>query len=758
MRGRPPQSLMDYMVIAISPLLIMAMVGSLLFYLVAVFYQGQYEGRLTFIFAMFVMAIVLIARISMEEGIEYASLFAVPLAIVTMLAMVRFVEIRGPLGSYSLPVNAGLIALVWWSAHKLTWDCTFIDDQEDASGEGLLQGMGFDRETVEQQASQHAKGEPASEAGIGEDRDKPRPPHSGGGPPWWQRLVERKRRPHTPGVWVVYYALAALPLFALGRWLLPAASPARSTAFILLVVYVGSSLGLLLTTSFLGLRRYLRQRKMEMPADMAAVWLGVGAVLILAMLLACLILPRPGATTAVSRIPIEFSAPARTRTHDNAFGKDGPEQPQQANRTRQDAKQSGPNAPAGGKAKASGSQRSRASTKSSPSSQSSPKSSASRSRGSMEQPNSASQSSRGASQNGSSAQGRRSDPAARGPNPRAKQPSGSDQSGRSDSGQPSDSGSRRDGSPQKQGSRRFPPSSSPGPQQGRDSPSAQPRRGSSGRSTSASRPQSGREQNTPGQPSSNETRQQSERGKTRGAAEEPRRQDPAQEPAPGKTADKRDAAPTKESTARSSEREPGADSSGPLSRVGQWLPRLSGGLAGLLRLLVWAALMGALLYFGWKYRERIRAALQQLLSDLRELWARLLGGGRRRPKAPEEETPSEARRHRPFSAYGDPFLDGSANRYSTEQLVRYTFEAMEAWARERGYPRDAEQTPLEFAQHVAFEYPALSVEAQQTADLYSRVAYGHERVAASRQATLEQLWAHMRSSARVPAPPPPPVA
>ena len=75
MARRLRQTLMDYMVIGISPALIMGMVGSLLFFLLTVFYHGQHETRLHFIFAMFTMAIVLIARISMEEGIEYASLF-----------------------------------------------------------------------------------------------------------------------------------------------------------------------------------------------------------------------------------------------------------------------------------------------------------------------------------------------------------------------------------------------------------------------------------------------------------------------------------------------------------------------------------------------------------------------------------------------------------------------------------------------------------------------------------------------------------
>jgi hypothetical protein len=31
---------------------------------------------------------------------------------------------------------------------------------------------------------------------------------------FWQRYVEHQRRPHAPGVWVVYFSLAALPYLA----------------------------------------------------------------------------------------------------------------------------------------------------------------------------------------------------------------------------------------------------------------------------------------------------------------------------------------------------------------------------------------------------------------------------------------------------------------------------------------------------------------------------------------------------------------
>jgi hypothetical protein len=57
-------------------------------------------------------------------------------------------------------------------------------------------------------------------------------------------------------------------------------------------------LGLLVTTSFLGLRRYLRQRYLRMPAVVALAWLKLGGGVALVILAAALFLPRPGANQA----------------------------------------------------------------------------------------------------------------------------------------------------------------------------------------------------------------------------------------------------------------------------------------------------------------------------------------------------------------------------------------------------------------------------------------------------------------------------
>ena len=86
-RLRLGKTLMDYMVIAITPVLIMLLVGSLTFFLLTVFYDGLYDARLRFIFSCFVFAVVLITRISIEEGKERAVLFAIPLAIAMFVAV-----------------------------------------------------------------------------------------------------------------------------------------------------------------------------------------------------------------------------------------------------------------------------------------------------------------------------------------------------------------------------------------------------------------------------------------------------------------------------------------------------------------------------------------------------------------------------------------------------------------------------------------------------------------------------------------------
>jgi hypothetical protein len=314
----------DYVAIAISPALIMALVGSLVYFLIEVMYVGDYQARLNYAFALFVFAAVLIARISIEMGSEHATLYALPLGIAMFLVLVRFVEQPSP---FSHVINLGLMGLVWWCAHKLTWDSTVIDDDEDASGEGLMQRIGVD-DGVSSDTAGEKHVPAAAAAGTAENElladDEAT---SSAAQRLWRALVRPRKGPHTPGMWVLYFSLAALPLFGIGQHWIPAAQVGRRRyAFTLLLVYVASALALLVTTSFLNLRRYLRQRRVEMPPVIAGTWVGVGMALIVIVMMLAMLIPRPGAEVAISRVPWQAVSPDGLSASRYAMNRDGGEE------------------------------------------------------------------------------------------------------------------------------------------------------------------------------------------------------------------------------------------------------------------------------------------------------------------------------------------------------------------------------------------------------------------------------------------------
>jgi hypothetical protein len=551
-----PQTLADYVVIAVSPALIMALVGSLVFFLAEVVGAGQYRDSLLWVLFFFVFAAVLIARISMSAGIsERAGLYGGVLALVVWLALQRFVTYAEgtPLAEWGWALNLGLIAVIWWSSHRLTWDCTLIDDRVDASGVGLLQEAGLTASRAAPPAPEKKKGKRTSETTLFGD--------------WWQRYERyraERRQARAPGVWVVYFSLAALPLYGLGQALIPAADGAwRRYVFWLMTIYVASGLGLLLTTSFLGLRRYLRQRKLEMPPAMAGVWMLFGIALIGALLLAGTFLPRPTAEYALVRLPW---------------------------------------------------------------------------RGDAEELNA----SRAAMRGDSPGKGEGKPLVAKDD---AEQP-GSGKSDKAASDSPAPAGDKAGG--QAKGSRPKNPSS-----------------------------------------------------------------------------DKTDAPPRGSSPP---ELLPSA-----ASGLAPLLKKIVLGLFGLLLALV---LLRALLAFLANFTAWARA----LLDAWDAFWR---GVQRLVPKARTEadEAVPAPRPPRPFATFTDPFASGQAGGMSPEELVCYSFEALEAWARERGLPRAPGETALEFVERLSEEFPALEAGVRQLGTTYAAVAYSRlPSVPPGDRAMLRELW------------------
>jgi len=281
---RPSKTAADYLVIAVSPVLIMVMVHSFCFFLVEVFYRGEATGGVRWVLFWFVLAVVLITRIGIEQGDGQGLLYGIFLAIATWI----YLSTVQPNAIFA----AGLLALVWFFAHKLTSNCTLIDDDADASGQGLMHSL----RPLQRLTSlfKNSQAPPAPATGM-PPKAAPSPgavpargpgfvPKKESGIPTTQRLPasappKKKRRSQTPGTWLIYFSIAAVPIFGLGQTLLPTGDlSARHDAFVYLFLYLAAALGLLITTSFLGLRRYLRQRHVTMPGNIALGWIQTGTV------------------------------------------------------------------------------------------------------------------------------------------------------------------------------------------------------------------------------------------------------------------------------------------------------------------------------------------------------------------------------------------------------------------------------------------------------------------------------------------------
>jgi hypothetical protein len=274
--AKPSKTLADYLVIAISPALIILLVHSVCFFLVDIFYRGEAAGGVRWVLFWFVLAVVLIARIGIEQGDGHAMAYGLCLAGAAWAYL--FVVQSNPV------FGALLLAIVWFTAHKITSNCTLVDDEADASGQGLLPSLRQLPRLLRQRLPSLAKKETTA----------PRP-----ATPPAPAAKKTKSPAAPPGLWLIYFSLAALPIFGLGQMLLPAGDfAARHRGFVYLFLYLTAALGLLITTSFLGLRRYLRQRYLVMPGNIAFGWIQFGVIGAALVLCLSLLLPRPGAGEA----------------------------------------------------------------------------------------------------------------------------------------------------------------------------------------------------------------------------------------------------------------------------------------------------------------------------------------------------------------------------------------------------------------------------------------------------------------------------
>jgi phosphatidylglycerophosphate synthase len=531
---RPEKTLADTLAMAVGPVLLIVLLGSLMLFLVEVGYRGPHAPQVRWTLTWFILATVLVSRISIERGSSYGSLYGLALGLATAFRLTQFLGVH--LGALLL------LGILWWCASKLTWDCTVIDEDTDASGEGLLQLAGLDRSQPDSRSEPELEPGPAGA-----------PPPTVGVPDGPAKGRSATQPPHAPGLWVVYFSLGALPLFGLGQLALPAeAEAARFRAFLFLWTYLAAALGLLLITSFLGLRRYLRQRHLVMPPLVVRSWMVVGSALTLIVLFGSLWLPRPeGADTLANLLTRIRPSPSQTAPHAWSSG----------------------------------------------------------------------------------------DAAERG-------------------GQPGEERPEFDSDP------------------------------------------------TRGERKPTDSMDQSRKPDTDSAR-------PAEDPTP---------------PGRSPGEEPVGES--PPTRSGQTPSRE-----------VAAPQVEWISWLRWFMLAIGIVALLVLLVQFGPRWIQALRESRTRRAATRARPPAEReRRVRSFASYVNPFLTGRVHEMSERELTAYTFDALQAWARERGWGRPPEQTPVEFGHALARHIPDRSWEVLGTVRLYVRIAYGAGAATPGSVEVLERLW------------------
>jgi hypothetical protein len=171
-------------------------------------------------------------------------------------------------------------------------------------------------------------------------------------------------------------------------------------------------------------------------------------------------------------------------------------------------------------------------------------------------------------------------------------------------------------------------------------------------------------------------------------------------------------------------------------------------VANVLKWIVFGLLLilAAIVVFWFVLRHLASASdwARRLLEALTAFWRSLFGGA-----APVDENVVETivvqHRPRPFADFRNPFADGSAAGQSPDELVCYSFTALEAWASERNLSRRIDETPLEFADRLSELVPALGANAQQLAILYARLAYARRRLPDACRSQVEQFWLRLEA-------------
>jgi hypothetical protein len=196
-----------------------------------------------------------------------------------------------------------------------------------------------------------------------------------------------------------------------------------------------------------------------------------------------------------------------------------------------------------------------------------------------------------------------------------------------------------------------------------------------------------------------------------------------------------------QSQTRDNRNEPAQNQTSPQSPSGPI--RAAGGAESHRWIKILVFLAGALLVGWWLYRRRdlILQIAQAILAAVAQFFRELFQFGRR---GNDLAAKREARtsRPRPFASFESPFLTGQNRSWTAEQLILYSYEALQAWAVEQGVQSRPEQTAREFCLQLGDIFPAAAAELNRLSFLYGHAAYGSALPPGCDLEPVRKLWHH----------------
>jgi Domain of unknown function (DUF4129) len=727
------------------------MISSLANFLMLIFYKGGFPQRISWTLLMFTLGAVGIARVAIEKDRTTAFGYAGILGAAAFIAMLRFAD--SPIFSLCI------LFVIAYLSDIIVRDCTLIDDDVDASGQGLVDsGRLFVKDQLQIK--------PTAEDDL---------------------LPAATKSAHQPGRTVMYFAFAALPMFGLGQFFLRNDASTWAQAQKLLAFYLFSSLSLLVTTSFLGLRRYLRQRHVAMPKDVSIAWLVGGLAIIAAVLAIAFLAPLPGRALATFEVPDWLRSPGTTTASRSGWGneaadKSSPDAPStmrdpnatdketqstryqkgaEAGDVGQGDRQAGPTGQqTGGKqpGQSNGTDQ-----------QSTPQES-----DNQQQSGQSKQQQSGGQQEGQQ-------PTDQQPGSQQQQPSQSQGKGHQSAAQESDNQQRSGQSEQQlqggqqqpqttgqqkqaeSGSQQPPPDQGSKPQQG-----SQPQQNAQSQQQKKNQSDSNQQESPLDDPSKSDPSKsdpsksdpsksdpsksdpsKSDPSKSDPSKSDPSKSDPSKpdpsESDPSKSDRSTDEQPPAEddpeSQAENSEQEaaglpPDGDDSDSADSGPSMVESLADSIpaaASLLKFLILVVLFAIVAGFVWINRHLIAAWWNSLLGNQDDSQVQSI----------EELLRSVANAPpRAFRSFGNPI----GKEADVRRIIVITFQAFEAWTREHGSPRDKDETPSEFARRIAASVPQLAVPAEQLVDAYNRIVYGRGNASQRDVNAATEVWQIMSAN------------